>query len=74
MEPQKTTNDWEQLSPSEAYRLSQAEFKGMTLQALQDIRSEISEMKRDKEVRGYINYFISGVVALFVSMISGRKI
>ena len=40
-ETQKTTMDWNQITTDEAYRLSQAEFKGMTIQALQDLKEDI---------------------------------
>tara|TARA_Y100000310_G_scaffold313745_1_gene362464 strand:+ start:269 stop:568 length:300 start_codon:yes stop_codon:yes gene_type:complete len=37
--------DWHKIENGEALRLSQAEFKGMTIQALQDIRDDIAEIK-----------------------------
>ena len=39
------TTDWNNITTEEAYRLSQAEFRGMTIQALKDIRCDIQELK-----------------------------
>lgn len=36
---------WHEISNGTAYKLSVAEFKGMTIQALQDIRVDIIEIK-----------------------------
>ena len=56
--------DWQTLSTDEAYKLSVAEFRGMVLQSLQDIREDIKEIKVDRNIRSWINYGISGVIGL----------
>ncbi len=68
----KNLTNWNSITTDEAYRLSQAEFKGMTLQALQDIRNQISEIERDREIKGYINYFLNGILALIAGFFGGK--
>ena len=60
----KNLTNWSDIDSADAYRLSQAEFKGMAIQALQDLKEDVNEIKRQNEVRGYINYLISGFVGL----------
>ena len=47
--------NWNEITTEEAYRLSQAEFKGMTMQALKDIREDIQELKGYNNNTRYIS-------------------
>ena len=73
MPNQQITNDsnkWNEIDSQAAYNLSQAEFKGMTIQALQDIRNDINTINREKEIKSYINYLISGVIGMIAALVS----
>ena len=74
---QMRTSDWKSISTDEAYRLSQAEFKGMVTQALQDIRRDISAldnkiggMQTDQRIRNYINMGIAGMSGIIAGLFS----
>lgn len=61
---QLTTDQWKDISTDEAYKLSQAEFKGMALQAFQDIRNDIHEMKQERAITRYISFAIAGLTGI----------
>lgn len=70
--------DWEQISREQSYKLSQAEFKGMVIQALKDIREDIGENKRDiKKLQDSVSNIkivsatISAVGGVITSFITG---
>ena len=54
-------SNWDQISTEEAFRLSQAEFKGMTIQALKDIRGDIRELQSYNNNTRYISMFLAGI-------------
>ena len=53
--------NWNEITTEEAYRLSQAEFKGMTMQALKDIREDIQESKGYNNNTRYISMILAGI-------------
>jgi hypothetical protein len=55
---------WEELKKEEAYKLSMAEFKGTTIEALQQIRGDVRALQQNNTIKGYINYGISGIVGM----------
>ena len=73
MPPTNQLNNWDQISSEEAFRLSSAEFRGMTIQALKDIREDINDLKGYNNNSRYISMFIAGVAGI-VSGILGRTI
>lgn len=70
MRKQLTIQDWKNVSTDEAYKLSQAEFKGMVIQSLQDIREDIKEIQQDAKVRNWITFGIGGVAGLLASALT----
>ena len=62
--------NWNEISTEEAYRLSQAEFKGLTLQALKDIRSDIQELKGYNNNTRYISVILAGVSGIVSGIFS----
>lgn len=61
--------NWEQLTMDQAYKLSQAEFKGMVTQALQDIRDDVKTMQRNNANTHYIAMFLGGLSGIITSAI-----
>ena len=55
------TANWNDITTEETYRLSQAEFKGMVIQALKDIRCDIQELKSYNTNSRYISMVIAGI-------------
>ncbi len=54
------------ITSEEAYKMSQSEFKGATIQALQDIRNDIQELKsynRDSRIVSSLLGIASGIIA-----------
>ncbi len=65
---QISPKDWVDITTEQAYRLDNAKFQGTTIQALQDIREDIKDIKQDRTIRHYVGY----VVAAIVGAISGQ--
>lgn len=65
--------DWNTISSEEAYRLGQAEFRGMTIQALKDIKEDIAEIKGQNNTTRYISMTIAGVSGI-ISGVLGKDI
>lgn len=63
--------NWSEISNEEAFRLSQAEFRGMVIQALKDIRSDVNDMKQQNAITRYISIAIAGIAGI-ISGILGR--
>ncbi len=73
-------NNWSAYPTEQAYRLQQAEFKGMTLQAMQDIRDDIKlmrddikEIKKDKNTDRYIAMLLGGLSGIISNAITQLK-
>ena len=64
---------WNEITSAEAYRLQNAEFHGMTIQALKDIREDIAEIKQQNNVTRWISMGIAGVAEI-LSGIMGKDI
>lgn len=65
--------NWDNITNDEAYRLSQAEFKGMAIQALQDIRSDIKDLQGYNNNTRYIAMFLAGISGI-ISGFFGNQI
>jgi hypothetical protein len=63
-------SDWKDISTDEAYRLSVAEFRGMVLQSLQDIRGDIKDIQQDTKIRSYITFATGGLAGIITSLIT----
>ena len=63
----------EEITSEESYRLTQAEFKGMTIQALRDIRDDINEIKQQNNITRWISFGIAGIAGI-VSNVIGKEI
>ncbi len=72
MSKQKQLNveDWKKLTTDDAYQLSISEFKGATIQALQDIREDIKEIKQDAKVKNWITFGIGGAAGMLISVLT----
>ena len=55
---------WDQITSEEAFRLSQAEFKGMTIQALKDIREDIRQLQSYNNNTRYISMLLAGIAGI----------
>lgn len=62
--------DWKDISTDEAYKLSQAEFKGMVLQSLQDIREDIKDLQQDAKIRNWITFGIGSLAGIITSILT----
>ncbi len=62
--------DWKDISTDDAYQLSMSEFKGTTIQALQDLRDDVRELKQDAKVRNWITFGIGGLAGLIASLLT----
>ncbi len=67
---QLQAKDWQDISTNEAYRLSVAEFRGMVLQSLQDIRGDIKDIQQDTKIRSYITFAVGGIAGVVTSLIT----
>ena len=61
--PNNLTN-WDQITSDEAFRLSTAEFKGMTIQALKDIREDIHGLQDYNNNTRYISMILAGIAGI----------
>lgn len=68
----KNLRNWDEITTNEAYMLSQAEFRGMVIQALSDIRSDIQELKADRNAKNYISYAVAAIVGAISGMFGGN--
>lgn len=68
-----TRQTLDQINSEEAYRMSQAEFKGMVIQSLKDIREDIADIKTQNNVVKWISFGIAGLTGLVSSLI-GREL
>ena len=61
------------ITSEEAYRMETAEFKGMVIQSLKDIREDIGEIKNQNNMTRWISLAIAGVAGV-VSGAIGKDI
>lgn len=66
---QLKASDWKDISTDDAYKLSMSEFKGITTQALQDIREDIKDLQQDAKVRNWITFGIGALSATITSIL-----
>lgn len=62
--------DWQEISTEDVYKLSMSEFKGTTIQALQDIREDIKDIQQDAKVRNWITFGIGGLAGIIASILT----
>ena len=62
--PNTNLSNWDQITSEEAFRLSQAEFKGMTIQALKDIREDIRGLQDYNNNTRYISMILAGIAGI----------
>ena len=55
---------WDQITTDEAYKLSMAEFRGMTIQALKDIREDIRGLQDYNNNTRYISLLLAGIAGI----------
>jgi hypothetical protein len=67
---QLRASDWKDISTDEAYRLSVAEFRGMVIQSLQDIREDIKNMQQDSKITRWITFGIGGAGGMLISVLT----
>jgi hypothetical protein len=65
-------SDWKDITTDEAYRLDNAKFQGMTIQALQDLRNDIDELKTQNNNKNIISYTISLVIGAVAGIFGGQ--
>lgn len=63
----------DQISSEDGYKIANAEFKGMVIQSLKDIREDINEIKEQNNVTRWISFGIAGLAGI-VSSIMGKDI
>lgn len=64
------TSNWKDISTEQAYKMTMAEFKGATIQALQDMKDDIKEMQQDAKVRNWITFGIGSLSGLIAAIIT----
>ena len=69
---QLSQTDWKDITTDEAYRLDNAKFQGMTIQALQDLRNDIDELKTQNNNKNLISYAISLVIGAIGGLFTGQ--
>lgn len=62
--------DWQEISTEDVYKLSMSEFKGTTIQALQDIREDIKDIQQDAKVKNWITFGIGGLAGIIASILT----
>lgn len=62
--------DWQEISTEDVYKLSMSEFKGTTIQALQDIREDIKDIQNDAKIRNWITFGIGGLAGIIASTVT----
>ena len=55
---------WDQITSAEAYRLQNAEFRGMTIQALKDIREDIRGLQDYNNNTRFISMILAGIAGI----------
>lgn len=69
---QMTTTNWKEITSEEAYRLTMAEFKGAMIQAVQDLKEDVSEVKQQGNITRYISFAISGLSGIIAGIFGGH--
>lgn len=62
----------DEITTEQALRLQNAEFKGMVIQALADIRNDIKEIKQEQSNQRLLQMLISGIVGGISGIFGGR--
>lgn len=60
----KPTKNWNNITNGDGYKLSMAEFKGATIQALQDIDKRLSNLESYNRDTRLLSLTISGISGL----------
>lgn len=69
----KNLTNWSTITTEDQLKLSNAEFRGMVLQALTDIRDDIADIKQQNNITRYISFAISGATGV-ISGVFGKNI
>lgn len=64
----------DQITIDESYRMSQAEFKGMVIQSLKDIREDIGDLKQQNNISRWISMGIAGMAGIVSGVVTKRSI
>lgn len=68
--PDLQHTDWNKIPSDEAYRLSQAEFKGTVVQALQDLDKRMDRIENKEDAKSLIGFGISAFMGGLAGLIS----
>ena len=70
MRTQKFT--WDDLKDSEAQAMKRGEFQGMVIQALNDIRNDVADLKTQNNITRYISFGIAGLSGIVSGFFSNQ--
>ena len=59
-----------EITLEESYRLDNAEFKGMVIQSLKDIREDVTDIKTQNNVTRWISMGVAGIAGIASGMMS----
>lgn len=75
------SHEWHDLKDEEAYRMTMAEFKGMVMQALKDIKDDVQDVKQKQDnLQNQLNNqkliaaIIGGFGGIITSLIGVKKL
>ena len=68
----KNNKHWSEITSEEAYRLSQAEFRGATLEALKQINSRLDKLENYNTNSRYISMIIAGITGVVAGVFGGQ--
>lgn len=66
--------EWMDITTEEAYRLSQAEFKGTVIQALKDINRRLDNLDSYNNNSRYISMIIAGISGIVSGVVGAFTI
>lgn len=67
-----TPAEWRDVEAEQAYKLNQAEWRGSIVQAVKDIDERLERMERNNDIRGFVTYGVSALIAGIVSILTGQ--
>jgi len=68
----KDVTKWGEITTDEAFKLSQAEFKGTVLQALKDLNDRLTRIENQNDQRSVISMAIAGIVGGIAGLFGGN--
>jgi hypothetical protein len=62
----------DEITSEEAYHMQNAEFRGMVIQSLKDIREDITDLKSQNNISRWVSMGIAGVAGIVSGVVTKK--